>query len=136
MPIIESHLPRAASLTRATSFASWSAFQNAVTGTRSLVSLSTITAMPVPQLGWQPQLSCPQSDGVPECGHRNPFLGLLVHHHGHAGAAIGMAAAAQLPPVGLRAVNQVAPIGEGRDEGNREPIARGLAQAHLVHGPQ
>ena len=34
---------------------------NAVTGTRSLVSLSTITAMPVPQFGWQPQLNWPQS---------------------------------------------------------------------------
>src|SRR5256885_4634288 len=32
---------------------------NAVTGTASLVSLSTITAMPTPQLGWQPQLSWP-----------------------------------------------------------------------------
>ncbi len=70
--------------------------------------------------------------GVPERGHGNAFLGFLVHHHGHAGAAIGMAAAAQLAPVGLRAVHQVAPIGECRNERNRKPIARGLAQAHLV----
>ena len=60
MPTIESHLPRAASLMRATSLASWSAFRNAVTGAASLVSLSTITAMPTPQLGWQPQLNWPQ----------------------------------------------------------------------------
>src|SRR5579871_3925826 len=60
MPMIEGHLPRAASLTRATSLASWSQFQNDVTGLASLVSLSTITAMPTPQLGWQPQLNCPQ----------------------------------------------------------------------------
>ena len=32
-----------------------------VTGTASLVSLSIITAMPVPQFGWQPQLNWPQS---------------------------------------------------------------------------
>ena len=60
MPMIESHLPRAASLMRATSLASWSAFENAVTGTFSPVSLSTITAMPTPQFGWQPQLNWPQ----------------------------------------------------------------------------
>ena len=32
-----------------------------MTGTYSLVSLSHITAMPMPQFGWQPQLSWPQS---------------------------------------------------------------------------
>ena len=32
-----------------------------MTGTVSLVSLSTITAMPAPQFGWQPQLNWPQS---------------------------------------------------------------------------
>src|SRR5438876_321676 len=64
MPAMDSHLPRAASLTRATSFASWPAFRNAVTGTFSLVSLSTMTAIPTPQLGWQPQLNWPQ----PACG--------------------------------------------------------------------
>ncbi len=57
MPAIDSHLPRAASLTEATSLASWSALRNAVTGTASLVSLSIITAMPMPQFGWQPQVS-------------------------------------------------------------------------------
>src|ERR1035438_2529913 len=61
MPTTDSHLPRAASLMRATSLAQRSALRNAVTGTLSLVSLSTITAIPVPQLGWQPQLSWPQS---------------------------------------------------------------------------
>src|ERR1035437_10617653 len=61
MPTTDSHFPRAASLTRATSLAQRSALRNAVTGTLSLVSLSTITAMPVPQLGWQPQLNWPQS---------------------------------------------------------------------------
>src|SRR5450756_3097493 len=61
MPTTDSHFPRAASLTRATSLAQRSALRNAVTGTLSLVSLSTITAMPVPQLGWHPQLNWPQS---------------------------------------------------------------------------
>ena len=32
-----------------------------MTGRNSLVSLSIMTAMPIPQLGWQPQLSWPQS---------------------------------------------------------------------------
>ena len=53
-------MPRPASLTAATSLASCSAFRNAVTGTASFVSLSIITAMPTPQFGWQPQVSCPQ----------------------------------------------------------------------------
>ena len=65
MPITDSHLPRAASLMRATSWAQRSAFRKAVTGTFSFVSLSTITAMPVPQLGWHPQLNWPQSDCGP-----------------------------------------------------------------------
>ena len=60
-PTTDSNLPRAASLTLATSFASRSAFRNAVTGTASLVSLSIITAMPMPQFGWQPQLNWPHS---------------------------------------------------------------------------
>ncbi len=61
MPAIDIHLPRAASFTFAMSFAMVSPLRNAVTGTASLVSLSIMTAMPTPQLGWQPQLSEPQS---------------------------------------------------------------------------
>ena len=49
--MMESHLPRAASLTRATSLARRSALRNAVTGTASLVSLSIMSAMPMPQFG-------------------------------------------------------------------------------------
>ncbi len=63
-------------------------------------------------------------------GHR--FLGFLIHHHGHADAAIRVAAAAQLAPSGLGAVDQIAPIGEGGDERNREPVARRLAESGLV----
>ena len=61
MPATVRNLPRAASLTAATSFASRSALRNAVTGTASFVSLSIITAMPMPQLGWQPQVRLPHS---------------------------------------------------------------------------
>ena len=57
----ESHLPRAASFTLARSLATWSMCRNAVTGADSLVSLSIITAMPMPQLGWHPQESWPHS---------------------------------------------------------------------------
>ena len=32
-----------------------------MTGTASLVSLSIMTAKPIPQFGWQPQFSWPQS---------------------------------------------------------------------------
>ncbi len=73
-----------------------------------------------------------QPVGIDERGERDRFLGFLIHHHGHADAAIRMAAAAQLAPSRLRAVHQIAPIGEGGDERNREPVARRLAQAGLV----
>ena len=61
----ESTLPRAASFTLAMSLARRSALRNAVTGTASLVSLSIISAMPMPQFGWQPQESWPQSCSGP-----------------------------------------------------------------------
>ena len=48
---------RPPSVTCATSFASCSAFRNAVTGTASFVSLSIMSAMPTPQFGWHPQVS-------------------------------------------------------------------------------
>ena len=67
-----------------------------MTGTASLVSLSIITAMPMPQLGWQPQVSWPQSavGSVDEVGpvgegahegdrepvaHRLAEAGLVLH---------------------------------------------------------
>ena len=73
-----------------------------------------------------------QSIGIDERGEGNRFLGFLIHHHGHADAAIRVAAAAQLAPGGLGAVAQIAPIGEGGDERNREPIARRLAESGLA----
>ena len=36
-----------------------------MTGTASFVSLSIITAMPMPQFGWQPQVSWPHSRSGP-----------------------------------------------------------------------
>jgi hypothetical protein len=61
MPTIDRKRPREASFTCARSLASRSALRNAVTGTASLVSLSIITAMPMPQFGWQPQVTLPHS---------------------------------------------------------------------------
>ncbi len=61
MPTTRQNLLRAPSLIFATSFASCSPLRNAVTGTASLVSLSIITAKPIPQFGWQPQDNWPQS---------------------------------------------------------------------------
>ena len=36
-----------------------------MTGTASFVSLSIITAMPMPQFGWQPQVRLPHSEVGP-----------------------------------------------------------------------
>src|SRR5438552_18638869 len=62
MPSSDSERPRAASFNLATSFENCSSFRKAGTGTASLVSLSIIMAVPMLQLGWQPQESWPQSD--------------------------------------------------------------------------
>src|ERR1700722_17836211 len=69
--MMESHLPRAASLMRATSLARRSALMNAVTGAASLVSLSIMSAMEIPQFGWQPQEIRPVDEVGPigEGGH-------------------------------------------------------------------
>src|SRR5262249_46079211 len=64
--------------------------------------------------------------------YRTRFLGFLVHHHRHAHSTVGVASAAQLTPGGLRSVNQIAPVGESRDEGNREPVACRLAETGLI----
>ena len=65
MPSTDRNLPRAASLMSATSFGSRSALRNAVIGAASRVSLSIISAMPVPQFGWQPHESAPHSAAGP-----------------------------------------------------------------------
>ena len=67
-------------------------------------------------------------EGRDGCG----FLGFLVDHHGHADAAVGMAAAGELAPLGAGSVNHVGPVREGAHEGDREPVALGFADAHLV----
>src|SRR5258708_38743233 len=63
--MMESQLPGAVSWMRATALARRSALMNAVTGTASLVSLSIISAIEMPQFGWQPQESWPQSRSGP-----------------------------------------------------------------------
>ena len=70
--------------------------------------------------------------GVQERRHRAIFLGLLIAHDGHADAAVGMAAAGELAPLGVRPVDQIGEIGERAHEGDREPVAGGLAQPGLI----
>jgi len=59
MPVTDHARPRAASLTMRRSSARRGPLRNDVTAARSLVSLSIITAIPIPQFGWQPQLTLP-----------------------------------------------------------------------------
>ena len=70
--------------------------------------------------------------GVEERRDGHGFLGFLVDHHAHADAAVGMAAAGQVAPFGLRTVDQIGPVGEGGHEGDREPVADRLAEADLI----
>src|ERR1041384_4606485 len=73
MPVTDRNLPRAASLTFMMSFARFSAFRNAVTGADSFVSLSIITAIPMPQFGWHPHVDW----GPLTCGwHPNCGIGM------------------------------------------------------------
>ena len=69
---------------------------------------------------------------VEEGRHGTEFLGFLVDHDGHADAAVGMAAAAQLAPVGRGSVDEIGPVGEGAHERDGEPVAGGNAHADLI----
>ena len=69
---------------------------------------------------------------VEERRYRGRFLGFLVDHHGHADAAVRMAAAGELAPLGRRSMDQVGPVGEGAHKADREPVALRLANAALV----
>ncbi len=71
--------------------------------------------------------------GVQERGDRHGFLGLLVDHHRHADAAVRVAAAAQLSPIGLSApCTRSAQSEKVLMKEMREPVARRLAEARLV----
>ena len=70
--------------------------------------------------------------GLEERGDRHRLLRFLVDHDRHADAAVRVAAAGQVAPLGRRAVHQVRPVGEGAHERDREPVAHRLADAHLV----
>ena len=70
--------------------------------------------------------------GVEERGDRHRFLGFLVDHHGHADAAVGVAAAGQVAPRRLGAVDLIGPVGERAHERDWEPVADGFAHAGLV----
>src|SRR6266566_322957 len=58
----ENPFPRAASVIAVTSRTSPGPSMNRGTGAHSLVSLLTISAVPTPQFGWQPQESAPHCD--------------------------------------------------------------------------
>src|SRR5277367_3083091 len=62
---LENVLPRAASVMSVTSLVSWTASRKRGTGAHSLVSLLIMSAVPTPQLGWQPQESEPHWESCP-----------------------------------------------------------------------
>src|SRR5713226_5695758 len=92
----EKFLPRAASVMSVTSFVSCTASRKRGTGAHSFVSLLIISAVPTPQLGWQPQESEPHCDSCPFTMSENPdfvrehVCGILGHGEG-AGVAMGLA---------------------------------------------
>src|SRR5262249_39200549 len=59
--VLENHFPRPESVIFCMSETRPGIFRNCGTGANSFVSLLIIIAVPTPQLGWQPQLTCPQS---------------------------------------------------------------------------
>src|ERR1700686_3878167 len=61
----EKVLLRAASVIFFTSSTSCGTLRKRGTGAHSLVSLLIMSAVPTPQLGWQPQLTVPQCDSGP-----------------------------------------------------------------------
>src|SRR3989475_1252876 len=69
---LEKVLPRAASVIAVTSLTSCGASRKRGTGAHSLVSLLIISAVPTPQLGWQPQESEPHVDSCPFTMSENP----------------------------------------------------------------
>ncbi len=66
---------------------------------------------------------------VEEGGDGSGFLGFLVDHQGHADAAVGVASAGELAPLGAGSVDEVGPVRECGHEGDGEPVALGLADA-------
>ena len=60
---------------------------------------------------------------IQELGNRSELLGLLVDHHCRAHAAIRMASAADLAPIGAGSVNQVREVRERAHQRKREPVA-------------
>src|SRR5438046_10766114 len=68
----ENPFPRAASVIAVTSRTSPGPSMNRGTGAHSLVSLLSISAVPTPQFGWQPQESEPHCDSWPVTMSENP----------------------------------------------------------------
>src|SRR5271170_5661251 len=74
---LENVLPRAASVMSVTSLVSCTASRKRGTGAHSLVSLLIISAVPTPQLGWQPQESEPHFSSGPCTRSENPAKVLM-----------------------------------------------------------
>ena len=70
--------------------------------------------------------------GVEKRRHRHRFIGLTIDHHGHAHAAIGVAAAGDLSPLRVGPVHDVCPIGKRAHKRNRKPVAHRLAEVGLI----
>src|SRR5580693_3663677 len=73
----ENFLPRAASVIAVTSLVSCTASRKRGTGAHSLVSLLIISAVPTPQLGWQPQESEPHCESGPWTRSEKPAKVLM-----------------------------------------------------------
>src|ERR1700689_3064528 len=73
----EKPLLRFASVIAATSLVSCCASRKRGTGAHSLVSLLIISAVPTPQLGWQPQESEPHCESGPCTKSENPAKVLI-----------------------------------------------------------
>ena len=87
--------------------------------------------LPRPRIGEFPYIRY-ETRHVQELRHRGHFIGLLVDHQGGADAAVRMAAATDLAPLGLRTMHQVREVREGGHQRKREPVARGLGKPRLL----
>ena len=69
---------------------------------------------------------------VQELRNRREFLRFLVDHQRRADAAVRVAAAADLAPIGSGSVDQIGEIRERAHQRKREPVARRFGDADLA----
>ena len=77
-----------------------------------------------------------QPRNVQELRHGCPLVVFLVDHECGPDAAVRMAAATDLAPLGLRAVDQVGEVREGAHQRDWEPVARRLGDPKLLFDVQ